>query len=129
MTALTMSKNELRNRAKRLVIRHRRVAEHHSFGTAEREVLFAAVQRWAAVVHTRYPNVRVFVLCSLLNPERWRGSASDVDLAVDGVHGADYWQIWKLAEEVLPGVNIDLIDLEMATSVFREAVERSGVQL
>jgi predicted nucleotidyltransferase len=129
MTALTMSKTELRERARRLVLRQRRGAGRGSVEPAGRETLLSAVRRWAAEVHTRYPDVRVFLFGSLVSAERWRGAASDIDLAVAGVHGAAYWQIWKLAEEMLPGARIDLVDLEMATSSFREAVERSGVQL
>lgn len=129
MTALTMSKTELRERARRLVLRQRRGAGRRFVEPAERETMLSAARRWAAEVHTRYPDVSIRLFGSLVSAERWRGAASDIDLAVAGVHGAAYWQIWKLAEEMLPGVRIDLVDLEMATSSFREAVESSGVQL
>ena len=129
MTALTMSKTELRERARRLVLRQRRDPKKNAVDHVGREALLSAARRWAAEVHTRYPDVRVFVFGSLVSAERWRGSESDVDLAVAGMHGDDYWQIWKVAEEMLPGLMVDLVDLEMATSSFREAVESSGVQL
>lgn len=129
MTALTMSKTELRERARRLVMRQRRGPRRNTAGHVGREALLSAARRWAAEVHTRYPDVSIRLFGSLVSAERWRGVASDIDLAVAGVHGADYWQIWKMAEDMLPGARIDLVDLEMATSSFREAVERSGVQL
>ena len=129
MTALTMSKTELRERARRLVLRQRRGAGRNTIDHAGREALLSATRRWAAEVHKRYPDVSIFLFGSLVSAERWRGAVSDIDLAVAGGHGAAYWQIWKLAEEMLPGVQIDLVDLEMATASFREAVERSGVPL
>ncbi len=129
MTALTMSKTELRERARRLVLRQRRVAGSQGVEPAGRKRMLSAVQHWAAEVHRQHPHVSIFLFGSLVSAELWRGAASDIDLAVAGGDGAAYWEIWKLAEEMLPGVQIDLVDLEMATASFREAVERSGVPL
>lgn len=129
MTALTMSETELRERAQRLVLRRRRVAGGDPAAQAGREKLLSAVRRWAVEVHARYPDVRVFLFGSLVSEELWRGVRSDVDLAVAGLHGADYWEIWKLAEEMLPGSKVDLVDLEMATLEFRHAVENTGIKL
>lgn len=129
MTALTMSKTELRERARRLVLRQRRLADGTDAEHSGRETLLSAVRRWASEVHKRYPAVSVFLFGSLVSAECWRGAESDVDLAVAEVQGADYWQIWKLAEEMLPGLRIDLVDLEMATPGFRRNVESSGIKL
>jgi len=122
MTALTMSKTELRERARRLVLRQRRGPVRNAADHAAREALISAAQRWADEVHKRYPDVSIFLFGSLVSAERWRGPESDIDLAVAGMHGADYWQIWKLAEDMLPGSSVDLVDLEMATPSLCRAV-------
>lgn len=129
MTALTMTTTELRERATKLVLLQRRLTVRDSVRSSVREDTLSAVRRWAKEVHKRYPAVSVYLFGSLVRADLWRGSDSDIDLAIAGMHGADYWQIWKLAEEMLPGFEIDLVDLDMATSSFREAVEGSGVKL
>ncbi len=129
MTALTMSKAELRERAIRLVARQRRFAGSNPDGHAVREALLSAVRRWADEVHKQHPDVSIFLFGSLVSEDRWRGPASDIDLAVGGLPGAGYWQVWKLAEEMLPGHRVDLVNLEMATPSLRAAVEKSGIGL
>jgi predicted nucleotidyltransferase len=127
MTALEMSKPEMRKRAREFVLHKRASARPTQYGG--RAELLAAVRLWAAEVHDRYPDVSVFLFGSLASAGRWRGDASDIDLAVEGLCGAEYWQVWKLAEEMLTGRSVDLIDLEMATSSLRSAVAKSGIEL
>lgn len=129
MTALTMSKIELRDRAERLVLRRRRRAGKNTVRPAAREVVLSAVRLWANEVYKRYPDVRIILFGSSVSVECWDGVRSDIDLAIAGMHGADYWQIWKLAEEMLSGLKVDLVDLEMATTSFRKVVESTGIKL
>lgn len=57
------------------------------------------------------------------------GDNSDVDLAVEDLPAGTYWQAWRLAEEVLGGLQVDLIALERASGPLRRAIERDGVEL
>jgi len=129
MTALTMSKTELRERARRLVLHQRRPVGRVMAVRDGRDALLSAIGRWAAEVHRRYPDIRIFLFGSLVKAELWRASESDIDLAVAGLRGADYWQIWKLAEEMLPEAKVDLVDLEMATPALHRAIMNTGVLL
>ena len=54
---------------------------------------------------------------------------SDVDLAVEGLVGNDYWEAWRLIEEIINDRSIDLIDLETAGDSLRSAVQRKGIEL
>lgn len=52
---------------------------------------------------------------------------SDVDLAVEGMTG-DWFRAWDAAERALgPGVRLDLVPIEAARQIVREAVERGEV--
>ena len=57
------------------------------------------------------------------------GDSSDVDLAVEDLPAGTYWQAWRLAEQVLGGLQVDLIALERASGPLRRAIERDGVEL
>ena len=57
------------------------------------------------------------------------GDGSDVDLAVEDLPAGAYWQGWRLAEEVLGGLQVDLVALEKASGPLRRAIERDGVEL
>ena len=129
MTALTMSKTELRERARRLVMHKRRPVTGNHGGFSRRKALLSSARLMAAEVHKRYSGISIYLFGSLVSAERWREADSDVDIAVVGINGADYWQIWKLAEGMLPECKLDLVDLEMATPGFRHAVESTGVKL
>lgn len=59
----------------------------------------------------------------------WIGSLSDVDLAVEELPPSVYWEGWRVAEETIGSVPVDLIVLERATGPLRRAIERDGVDL
>jgi len=54
---------------------------------------------------------------------------SDVDLAVEGLIGEDYWRAWRLAEEIIGDRPVDLIEMETAGESLRRAIQRYGVEL
>ncbi len=128
MTALEMSETEMRRRARALVSRQRTTVK--SVSQDDREALLESARQWGAVVHARYgAAVRVFIFGSLVSSALWRGAASDVDLAVEGLSGSAYWDAWRLAEQLIPGRPVDLVDLEMATPSLRDAVRQTGIQI
>lgn len=57
------------------------------------------------------------------------GVSASVDLAVEGLAGVDYWEVWRVVEEVIGDRPVDLIEIERAGEFLRRAIERYGVEL
>ncbi len=94
----------------------------------ERERLLSRVQEAAAVLKTRFGARRVMLFGSLAHAA-WFTPASDVDLAVEGLSGQDYWQAWRLIEEIVRDRPVDLLEMETVGESLRRAIERSGIEL
>ena len=52
-----------------------------------------------------------------------------ISLAVEGLAVDDYWKAWALAEEIVGGKPVDLIEIETAADPLRRAIDRHGVDL
>lgn len=110
-------------------VRHRSVLpEPTPAERRERERLLARIREAATALKTRF-GVRRVVLFGSLAHEAWFVPDSDVDLAVEGLAGDDYWEAWRLVEEVIGDRLVDLIEIEMAGESLRRAIERYGVEL
>jgi len=59
----------------------------------------------------------------------WFIPDSDVDLAVEGLAPKDYWQAWRMVEEIISDRPVDLIEIEAAGESLRRAIERYGIEL
>lgn len=94
----------------------------------EQEHLLARIQEVARALKTRFGARRVVLFGSLAH-QAWFAQDSDVDLAVEGLEGADYWEAWRLAEEIIGDRPVDLIELETAADSLKRAIERYGVEL
>lgn len=94
----------------------------------EREKLLARVQEAAEVLKSRFGAKRVFLFGSLAHAE-WFTTASDVDLAVEGLKARDYWKAWRETEEIIGDRLVDFIEVETAGDPLRRAIQRSGVEL
>lgn len=76
----------------------------------------------------RFKARRVILFGSLAHAA-WFVPNSDVDLAVEGLQDNDYWQAWRLVEEIIGGRSVDLIQVEMAGESLKRAIQRYGVEL
>lgn len=94
----------------------------------ERARLLVRVREAAEVLKARF-DVRRVVLFGSLAHEAWFVPDSDVDLAVEGLAGGDYWRAWRLVEEIIGDRPVDLIEIETAGESLRRAIERYGVEL
>ena len=94
----------------------------------ERARLLARVREAAEALKARFA-VRRVVLFGSLAHAAWFAPDSDVDLAVEGLAGADFWRAWRLVEEVIGDPVVDLIEIETAGESLRQAIERYGVEL
>ena len=95
---------------------------------AEERALTQHAQDAAALLKERFGATRVVLFGSLAH-RAWSASDSDVDLAVAGLRGDDYWQAWREVEAVFGNRRVDLIELETASGSLRAAVDRYGVAL
>jgi predicted nucleotidyltransferase len=93
-----------------------------------RAQLLVRVRAAADLLKSRYA-VRRVVLFGSLAHAAWFMPDSDVDLAVEGLAGTDYWQAWKAVEEVLGDRPVDFVEIESAGESLRQAIARYGVEV
>lgn len=93
-----------------------------------RERLLERIREAAAEVKARFGARRVVLFGSLAHTA-WFMPDSDVDLAVEGLVGDDYWRAWRLFEEIIGDQPVDLIEIEMAGESLRRAIQRYGIEL
>lgn len=93
-----------------------------------RKQLLACVHKAAAMLKSRFAVRRVVIFGSLAHAA-WFIPDSDVDLAVEGLAPKDYWQAWRMVEEIISDRPVDLIEIEAAGESLRRAIERYGIEL
>jgi len=94
----------------------------------EREQLLKRIRKAAHTIKKRF-GVRRVVLFGSLAHEGWFAQDSDVDLAVEGLRGNDYWQAWRIVEDIIEDRLVDLIEIESSGQSLQRAIERYGVEL
>ncbi len=94
----------------------------------ERERLLKRIRKAANKIKKRF-GVRRVVLFGSLAHEGWFAQDSDVDLAVEGLRGNDYWQAWRIVEDIIEDRLVDLIEIESSGQSLQQAIERYGVEL
>lgn len=94
----------------------------------QREQLLVRVRQVATELKSRFRAKRVILFGSLAYAD-WFAPDSDVDLAVEGLRAKDYWQAWRLAEEIIEHRPVDLIEIETAKESLRQAILRYGMEL
>ena len=93
-----------------------------------RERLLVLVYQAANLLKSRF-GVRRVVLFGSLADEVWFRTDSDVDLAVEGLSAEDYWDAWRLVEDVIRERQVDLIEIESTGKTLRQVIERHGIEL
>ncbi len=93
-----------------------------------RERLLDRIREAAIVLKARFGARRVVLFGSLAHVA-WFMPDSDVDLAVEGLAGDDYWQAWQLVEKIISDRPVDLIEIEMVGESLQRAIQRYGVKL
>jgi predicted nucleotidyltransferase len=86
------------------------------------------VREAARLLKSRFQVRRVVLLGSLTRPA-WFARDSDVDLAVEGLRGSDYWEAWRTVEDAIQDRPVDLIEIEHASQSLRGAIARHGIEL
>ena len=93
-----------------------------------RKQLLACMHKAAAMLKSRFAVRRVVVFGSFAHAA-WFVPGSDVDLAVEGLAPKDYWQAWRIVEEIISDRPVDLVEIEAAGESLRRAIERYGIEL
>ncbi len=94
----------------------------------ERERILALVRKAADVLKTRFKVRRVILFGSLARIESFH-LQSDVDLAVEGLPGGEYWDAWRVVEEIIADRPVDLVDVEHASRSVLDVIQRYGIEL
>ena len=94
----------------------------------ERERLLALVRCAAAELKVRFGVRRVFLIGSLVQ-EACLSAHSDVDLAVEGLSGDEYWEAWRMTEQMIADRPVDLIDMGTAGESMLRTIQRYGIEL
>lgn len=96
--------------------------------TSQRDSIMHEVRIAAERIKSKLGAKRVLLIGSLAHGLWWE-EESDVDLVVEGLSGSDYWEAWAIAEEMITGRQIEVIDLESATPSLRRRIETEGIRL
>lgn len=95
---------------------------------SERQQLLMRVHKAAERIKAKYAPRRLVLFGSVAH-QGWFMPDSDIDLAVEGLSGQDYWDAWKLAEEIILDRPVDFVDMETVGKSMRKAIDRYGMEL
>jgi predicted nucleotidyltransferase len=126
VTALKMTDSEQSRRARVLAARHR-VLDTGQAGPS-RELL-AKIREVARLLHSQFGADVVTLFGSSVQGGMWWRASSDIDLAVKGIAGRDFWHAWAAIEGMIPERRIDLVDVDMATDSLKRAIVLHGIRL
>lgn len=99
-----------------------------SIDSPEYQSLLNRIVSAAEMLKTHYRAKRVILFGSMAH-QAWFGPESDVDIAVEGLQGADYLRAWGEVEAIIDDRQVDLIEIETASDSLRNAIDRNGVEL
>lgn len=93
------------------------------------KALRSLARRTATELHRAFgPDVRVYLFGSLLDLDRFHGE-SDIDLAVEGLGPAEFWEAWRTVDSIAKGAIVDLVRLETAADSLRACIRTEGEEL
>lgn len=126
-TALELPREEWKQYAEAARKRANQPASTIADRTA-RQGLLRQIDRAATLLKSQF-HVQQIILFGSLAHEGWFDPDSDVDLAVRGLSGEEYWRAWREVEEIIRDREVDLIEIEFASESLQRAIERYGVEL
>ncbi|MCB0112715.1 MAG: hypothetical protein R2873_20665 [Caldilineaceae bacterium] len=125
-TILEMTREELMPYV--VALRKQKPVELTPEQIAQREDLIQRARQAAEMLRQKY-NVRRVVLFGSLVHEAWFHEKTDVDMAVEGREGFDYFAAWGDVEKFFPDRKLDFIDWDMATDSLRKTINRKELEL
>ncbi len=94
----------------------------------QREQLLTRVQEAARQLKSQFGVQRVILFGSLADAN-WFIPNSDIDLAVEGLSASDFWNAWRVVEDVIGDRPVDLVEIETASETLRNAIQKYGMEL
>ena len=79
----------------------------------------------ASALIKKYKAKEVYLIGSVIIPDKEFSINSDIDLAVSGISPEDFYRIWREIE-ALSKFKVDLIDLDHCSQEFRQKVLAEG---
>lgn len=73
--------------------------------------------------------VRKVILFGSLAHRAWFASDTDVDLAVEGLRVQDYWEAWRVAEDIIGDRSVDMVEIEKVKPSLKQSILRNGIEL
>ncbi len=108
--------------------RRRQIPHPTEDESSVRDELVGRAREVATVLKRRFRARRVVLFGSLAH-KQWFGPHSDVDLALEGVTSSQYWDAWRVAEDMIGDRVVDLVEIETAKQSLRRAIEQHGIDL
>ena len=96
--------------------------------TALRKERLERVHQVAKHLKQQFKVANVILFGSLTDRTQFSPN-SDVDLAVVGLRPKDYFEAWRVAEELLQDCVVDLVEMELVTDSLRQAILKYGVEI
>ncbi|MAT99873.1 MAG: DNA polymerase [Anaerolineaceae bacterium] len=94
----------------------------------QREELLTRIRDAAKQLKSQFGVQRVILFGSLADTN-WFSSNSDIDLAVEGLSASDFWNAWRVVEDVIGDRPVDLVEIEMVNESLRNAIEKYGMEM
>lgn len=95
---------------------------------ARRLLAWRVARKAAKTLKTEFGAEKVMVFGSLLHPSRFH-ERSDVDLAVWGLTGREYYRAVSVLLDIEPAISVDLIAFEEARPALQQVILREGRKL
>ena len=93
-----------------------------------RQSLFGKIREAAQQLKQQFGASRVVLFGSIVH-SAWFSAESDIDFAVAGLRGNDFWRAWALLEDLLPERQVELVEFEAISESLCAAIERKGLEL
>jgi predicted nucleotidyltransferase len=103
----------------------KRLQQQQEVVTQRREKAWELAKTAAALLKEEFGAARVAVFGSLVHPQLFH-RRSDVDLAVWGLAGIEYYRAVSRLLSLDPDISFDLVEVEHASPRLREKIEREG---
>lgn len=90
--------------------------------------LLSRAQTFGSKIKKEFGAKRVILFGSLARHYDFHPD-SDIDLAVEGLQGSQYWEVWRIAEEYFPSHEVEVVEIETASQNMRQAINKYGIEL
>jgi predicted nucleotidyltransferase len=129
---MTMAKTAAQITEKEMAVYQNAAREREELTRQEQEQrarrAWASARRAAAFLRDEFGARRVVLFGSLARGDRFH-QRSDIDVAVEGIEPRAFWRAWSAVDSLDTEFEINLVDMQMASSALHCEIEKRGVEL